>query len=333
MKNLVGKRFKAEFETVLSTLDEIGYNTYWQVLNAKDYGIPQNRERVFGISIRKDIDKGYTFPKKQELTLRLKDLLETNVDEKYYLSEDVQKRFKLTDETFSKNIIGTTKPDFRKLGQRDRVYCGESIIGGLTSTDYKQPKQVIEHIGNVNIGNNESNNRVYSTNGLSPTLNTMQGGHRQPKIIEPVILDDRDKGFGIKISNICTTQRAERYGIKVIEPVICASRGRNPENPSSRIAGEYTEQRIEINKTGCSNTLTSVKKDNYVLQTDFRIRKLTPKECFRLMGFKDEYFDKIKGISNTQLYKQAGNSIVVNVLRAIFLELQKQYPEYITKGE
>lgn len=380
VKNLVGKRFKAEFETVLSTLDEIGYNTYWQVLNAKDYGIPQNRERVFGISIRKDIDKGYTFPKKQELTLRLKDLLETNVDEKYYLSEDVQKRFKLTDETFSKNVIGTTKPDFRKLGQRDRVYCGESIIGGLTATDYKQPKQVIEHIGNVNIGNNESNNRVYSTNGLSPTLNTMQGGHRQPKIIEPVILDDRDKGFGIKISNICPTQRAERYGIKVIEPVICASRGRNPENPSSRIAGEYTEQRIEINKTGCSNTLTSVKKDNYVLEPllvggigeknfgkqyrqgnrvydsnsiatcllsqplgnaggysslyrlpDFRIRKLTPKECFRLMGFKDEYFDKIKGISNTQLYKQAGNSIVVNVLRAIFLELQKQYPEYIEK--
>ena len=346
VKNLTGKKFKAEFETVLSVLDELGYNTYWKVLNAKDYGIPQNRERVFGISIRKDIDHGYEFPKPIHLYLRLKDMLEEEVDEKYYLSEKVRERFKLTDQTLTKSVIGTTAPDFRTIGQRDLVYQKEGIMGSLVATDYKQPKQILEstikQVGNIDLGNNESNNRVYSPDGLSPTLNTMQGGHRQPKIIEPVI---------------------------------CASRGRNPNNPSSRKAGEHTEQRLEVNTSGCSNTLTTVQKDNYVIEpklvggigeknfgkqyrqgnrvydsnaiamcltahpvgnaggnsylystNDFRIRKLTPRECWRLMGFKDKYFDGVQGVSNTQLYKQAGNSIVVDVLRAIFRELKKQYP-------
>lgn len=87
VKALTSKKFKEEFKTVLESLDEVGYNNYWQVLNAKDYGIPQNRERVFIISIRKDIDKGYTFPEAIPLTLRLKDVLESEVDEKYYLSD------------------------------------------------------------------------------------------------------------------------------------------------------------------------------------------------------------------------------------------------------
>lgn len=260
VKNLTGKNMKKEFETVLSTLDELGYNTYCKVLNAKDYGIPQNRERVFGISIRKDIDKGYTFPEKQELKLRLKDMLENEVDEKYYLSDEVQKRFKLTDKTLSKNIIGTTAPEFRTIGQRDLVYQVNSVMGSLVATDYKQPKQILEprvgQVGNiVNTGNwdNPQRGRIYSAEGLSPTLNCMQGGGLEPKIVEP-----------------------------------------NSD-------------------------------DNL---TDFRIRKLTPRECWRLMGFKDEYFDRVKGVSNAQLYKQAGNSIVVDVLRAIFTELQNQYPEH-----
>lgn len=87
VKALTSKKFKEEFETVLESLDEVGYNNYWAVLNAKDYGIPQNRERVFIISIRKDIDKGFTFPDPIPLTVRLKDVLENNVSEKYYLSD------------------------------------------------------------------------------------------------------------------------------------------------------------------------------------------------------------------------------------------------------
>ena len=309
---------------------------------------------MFGISIRKDIDHGYEFPKPVHLYLRLKDMLEEEeVDEKYYLSEKVRERFKLTDQTLTKSVIGTTAPNFRTIGQRDLVYQKGGIMGSLVATDYKQPKQILEstikQVGNIDLGNNESNNRVYSPDGLSPTLNTMQGGHRQPKIIEPVI---------------------------------CASRGRNPNNPSSRKAGEHTEQRLEVNTSGCSNTLTTVQKDNYVIEPllypcmnkqgyklaydgdgivtsrphqarstvmpscsfairaqnagdsevclkegqEYRIRKLTPRECWRLMGFKDKYFDRVQGVSNSQLYKQAGNSIVVDVLRAIFRELKKQYP-------
>lgn len=87
VKNLTSKRFAKEFQIVLNSLESAGYSNYWKVLNAKDYGIPQNRERVFIISIRKDIDKGLKFPEPFPLELRLKDMLEDNVDEKYYLSD------------------------------------------------------------------------------------------------------------------------------------------------------------------------------------------------------------------------------------------------------
>lgn len=107
------------------------------------------------------------------------------------------------------------------------------------------------------------------------------------------------------------------------EPFIVASRGRNPENPSDRTPGTPTEQRLEPNTKGLCNTLTTVQKDNLVAEPTLRIRKLTPKECFRLMGFDDTDFEKAEvANSNTQLYKQAGNSIVVDVLQAIFTNLK-----------
>ena len=115
------------------------------------------------------------------------------------------------------------------------------------------------------------------------------------------------------------------------EPFIVASRGRNPENPSDRTSGVPTEQRLEPNTKGLCNTLTTVQKDNYVAepkQSNLRIRKLTPKECFRLMGFDDEDFYKAEAVnSNNQLYKQAGNSIVVDVLEAIFTNLKPYLSE------
>ena len=115
------------------------------------------------------------------------------------------------------------------------------------------------------------------------------------------------------------------------EPFIVASRGRNPENPSDRTTGSPTEQRLEPNTKGLCNTLTTVQKDNYVAepkQINLRIRKLTPKECWRLMGFDDEDFYKAEAVnSNSQLYKQAGNSIVVDVLEAIFTNLKPYLSE------
>ena len=128
---------------------------------------------------------------------------------------------------------------------------------------------------------------------MSPTLSTMQGGNQEPKILESQIV---------------------------------AMRGRNPDNPSNRTIGTLTQQRLELNCNGTSNTLTSVQKDNMVLEKPlYRIRKLTPRECGRLMGVSDEDISKMTAVnSNTQLYKQFGNSIVVDVMCAMFKNLNIQ---------
>ena len=103
------------------------------------------------------------------------------------------------------------------------------------------------------------------------------------------------------------------------EPIIGAVRGRNPDKPTDRTSGVPTEQMLEVKYDGTSNTLTTVQKDNLVCEPNYRIRKLTPRECFRLMGFSDADFDKAKAVnSDSQLYKQAGNSICVPVLEEIF---------------
>lgn len=280
VKNLVGKKFRADFDKWLDYLEGLGYTNYWKVLNAKHYGVPQNRERVFVVSILGEHNP-YVFPSPMPLETRVKDLLEDKVADKYYLSEKVQERFRQQyADDGARNVIGTTAPDFRSIGQRDLVY-GQNAesMGSLMATDYKQPKQIaepqLEMVGMLDI---------------SGTIRTINSGG--------------DK--------------------RVIEfPCIGASRGRNPENPSSRVAGEYVEQRIEINSGGTSNTLSTVQKDNYVLESAFKIRKLTPKECFRLMGLDDNDIEKIQatGLSDTQQYKMAGNSIVVDVLEAIFKNL------------
>lgn len=140
--------------------------------------------------------------------------------------------------------------------------------------------------------------------------------------------------WGIRNDGLCntlSTVQKDNYLLEVTykddkdmnnEPFIVASRGRNPENPSDRTTGSPTEQRLEPNTKGLCNTLTTVQKDNYVCEPLLRIRKLTPKECFRLMGFDDEDFTKAEAVnSNTQLYKQAGNSIVVPVVEHIISAL------------
>lgn len=272
VKNLVGEKHKHNFIQWLKVLESMGYKNWWKVLNAKDYGVPQNRERVFVVSIRKDVDtKGYKFPARVVLTRKLKDVLEPMVDEKYYLSQDKVDKLVIN---MDKEVSNT-------------IRCG-----GGGSLDGKHTWDI----------------------------------------------------------------------------VACASRDRNPENPSDRTAGAPTEQRLEVNQTGCSNTITTVEKDNYVVEPSvkqvgnimekdsfggnpqcgrvysdegisptlntmqgggrepkitesYRIRKLTPRECWRLMGVKDEQFNNLHGISNSQLYKLAGNSIVVDVLMGIFKNL------------
>lgn len=303
VKNLVSKKFMSDFNDLLDVLNELGYNTYWKILNAKDYGVPQNRERVFAISIRKDIDDGkFEFPQPFDNGVRLKDVLEDNVDEKYYLSEDIQNRLIITDKTLTKNIIGTTKPSFRTIGQRDLVYSENSIMGTLVATDYKQPKQILEtnrcvKVGDLNYYPYETSNRIYSKEGISPTLTTMQGGNTEPKIAEPIayVKEATKKGY------------AEIYEGDSV----------NLEQPNSKTRRGRVEK-------GCVQTLTT-SCNQAVIEPEaksFRVRKLTPKECYRLMGFTDEQFDRSQTFSSdSQLYKQAGNSIVVDVLYYIFGKL------------
>ena len=210
--------------------------------------------------------------------------------------------------------------------------------GGICPTlrANKTSSGVIEVMADVNVIGSleakfESTSRIYVWGGCSPTLSTMQGGNQEPKILESQIV---------------------------------AMRGRNPDNPSDRTVGSLAEQRLEMNMQGTSNCLTSVQKDNLLIEnniqkvgqissdgsqcgtvisdngisinlvagthgyanshiaTQYRIRKLTPRECGRLMGVSDEDIDKMAAVnSNTQLYKQFGNSIVVDVMYAMFKNL------------
>ena len=228
VKNLIGKKFKPQFDAWVKWLDSIGYNTYWKVLNAKNFGVPQNRERVFAISVRKDIDtNGFTFPEPIPLTTRLKDILEHNVDEKYYLPDDRIEKILNSSFMQEKKRIQTT-----------------DVCDTLLARDWKDPKCVpieepqVKQIGNVcptKTRENPNQGRVYDKEGIAPALTTMEGGNREPMVIEQ-------------------------------EPFVVASRGRNPENPSDRTTGTQTEQRLEPNFSGTTNCLTSVQKDNYVCE-------------------------------------------------------------------
>ena len=274
VKNLLSKKHRHNFDAYIETMSNLGYNNYYKVLNAKDYGVPQNRERVFTISIRKDIDDGsFKFPKPITLKLRLKDLLEKEVDRKFYLS-DAQ-----IESMQTSNYVQNQ----RRLQKKD--WCDT-----LCARDWKSPKCV--QVGNLKGGKwdkiNESCRRVYSENGLSPTIHTCQGGNTEPKVM---VKEATKKGY------------AEAYDGDSI----------NLEQPNSKTRRGRVGKQV-------AQTLTTAPQQAVV--NDLSIRKLTPKECWRLMGFEDEDFNKAAEInSNTQLYKQAGNSIVVNVLVEIFKQL------------
>ena len=261
VKNLLSKKHKHNFDSYLSIMESLGYNNYYKVLNAKDYGIPQNRERIYTISIRKDIDdNSFNFPEKEELKLKLKDMLEDEVDEKYYLSEEQIKNIKYSNYIQNKRRI------------QEKEYCDT-----LCARDWKDPKCIIQNniIGKLEMDKWQDHmKRIYNINSYSPTIGTMQGGNTEPKILiknatKKGYLEAKD-GDSINLSYIESNKRRGRVGKEV------------------------------------SQTLQT--SDNMgVVFNNSRIRKLTPKECWRLMSFSDEDFEKAANIptSNTQLYKQA----------------------------
>ena len=284
VKNLVGKKFNAQFQVVLASPEAAGYNNYWQVLNAKDYGVPQNRERVFIVSIRKDLDKGlFEFPKGFPLEKRLKDVLEESVDEKYYLSKSIV-------DYFEKN---TEKQKANGNGFRSSPREGNCVAKAITTrAGSRMDDNFIKQVGQIypNSGNPQAG-RIYDADG--------QG------IIELV-------------KNLAKETRNCNVGVSV------------------KSDGDIRPHRLDEKKSGISelqitkdtniaHTITTTHAPKtYGETTGLRIRKLTPKECFRLMGFDDSDFHKAELVnSNAQLYKQAGNSIVVDVLEYILKQIFK----------
>lgn len=333
--------------------ESVPYHIYWKVLNAKDYNIPQNRERVFIIGIRDDEDNNFTWAKEQFLEKRLRDVLESDVDEKYYLSEKMV------------NYLTTTKftQDANKIQKND-------ICDTILATDYKSPKSI--KVGYINQDTQAS--QVYSPNGLGQTLCAGTHGYANGYVS---VKSATKQGYeiaeigedSINFEHPDSKTRRGRVGVGVGQTLttscnqgvaIGAIRGRNPDNPTSRQSGLPTQQMLEINQNGTSNALTTVQKDNVVVEgvnvvanlpgkheqnsriygtnglsptlttmqgggqepkisTDFRIRKLTPRECFRLMDFPDTF---TWPVSDSQAYKQAGNSICVGVLSGIISKLK-----------
>lgn len=163
VKNLTSKRFKEQFETILKDIKELGYNNYWQVLNAKNYSVPQNRERIFIVSIRKDIDKNnFVFPSPVELKLKLKDLLEDTVDDKFYLTENgigrlIKKNNKLLKDCQNPNISSCLIAGYRKMSGNQNQYIAESNkvekVAGLYDTENKKHQAGSIYNSNRNISN------------------------------------------------------------------------------------------------------------------------------------------------------------------------------------
>ena len=335
VKNLVGKKFKPQFDAWINWLDLIGYNTYYQVCNGKHYGVPQNRERIFAISIRKDVDtKGFIFPETISLTTRLKDVLEKNVDEKYYLPDD--RIEKILNSTF--------------MQEKKRIQTTD-VCDTLLARDYKDPKCVpVEDLNPIRLGGlydtedgKHQAGAIWDKDAISPTLDTMQGGNRQPYIVDEIKVvgnympSNHDASRVVDIDGIAPTVKENHGTVTAIaEPFIVASRGRNPDNPSDRTVGAPTEQRLEPNFSGCTNTLTSVQKDNYVCEpqvlraerTEYgkAIRKqYEAREVDEKIGNMRELKPRTDGVSNTITTVQKDNYVLESQAeKNLWTETQKK---------
>ena len=383
VKNVLSVKHRHNFDKYIEVLKELGYNSYYEVLNAKDYGVPQNRERVFTVSIREDIDnKSFEFPEKQELKLKLKDILEENVDEKYYLSEKMMRYVSNNNEKWTgnndKSIINKNIASAINTGEGHRRCDASNYV----SDEFSENTDIKEVVRKYGIFDNENAKHqagsVYDQNGLSPTLDTMQGGWRQPCIEEKLYIKNATKkgyieaydGDGINISSRMKHQRGnvQKEMTQTLTTNGGNDRGVVVKNKDIRVVGNYMPSGHEasriVDTEGVAptikenhGTVTAIMEENnknakhqqdllqhkdnlcrcipagthgstpHLLKTivneqPLRIRKLTPKECWRLMGFDEKCFEKAEKVnSNTQLYKQAGNSIVVNVLEKIFSKL------------
>lgn len=340
VKALTSKKFKDTFESILNDLSESGYNNYWQVLDAKDYGIPQHRERVFIVSIRKDINQEFIFPEKEELTFKLKDLLEDDVEEKYYLSDRMINTF--SDMTNRNGYIRGKCFKPHSLDDDRVANTIKTTAGSRPEDNYIKRKydEFIEEKGYIpdifNPYNKTEVKDIAKTITGECGTKTSSAAHL---IKETIIMPEATKkgyveasaGDGVYINRPHqkrgVVQKNKIQTLKTTPDVgVVVEKKIKYEEPLER-DGWHNMNKIVLNTDGISTTINAQSNNSLqkIKESSLRIRKLTPLECWRLMGFDDEDFYKARdaGISNTQLYKQAGNSIVVNVLERIFNNLFK----------
>lgn len=328
VKNLVSKKFNAQFQAVLQSLEEAGYNNYWKVLNAKDFGIPQNRERVFIVSIRKDIDPGsFEFPKPFELKLRLKDMLEDEVDEKYFLSDKMIEYIIATDYKQPKQILirEATKKGYAVAEEGDGVYLNRPhqkrgvVQKGMIQTIKCNGNDLGVIVADAELSDIGSDIIDIFKEGQVADISFPNGYNKGPRVHDecPTLNGTTTKSsFVVKVKDKVGNEIPLYTNYKKLVETV-----EKNEMPVDEVKLDLYNRNLTDN----CGTLSDPCHNNNRLWDSLRIRKLTPKECFRLMGFKDKDIECLieNKISNTQLYKMAGNSIVVDVLKYIFVELFK----------
>ena len=313
VKALLSSNCGRDFARVLIEMDKVGYDAEWCVFDSAEV-VPQHRERVYIVGHLRGAGTREVFPitRKSSETSKTKIVYEPSINAPKH--------------------------------QGEVVLSPKGCAPTLTATDYKRPYKVaVKQVGNIiestSFGGNPQRGRIYSANGLSPTLNTAQGGGLEPK----VLIERPQRASQTKV--LLGKYKRNEYG-KAIRKAY----------ESGKIKVHRKDlKKFSLEKSDVSNTLTTVQNDNligmvkthkikidsrrfkengkptFLVNVDDRngvmlkngdvvaIRKLTPRECWRLQGFSDEQFEKAKkaGISDTQLYKQAGNAVTVDVIEQI----------------
>ena len=374
--NLLSQNHFHNFANYINAMGELGYASAYKVLNAKDYGIPQNRERVFTVSVLNGAtvdlfgsELDFKWPSPFELKLRLKDMLEDDVDERYFLTQKQIDMFIANDKKQRENGNGfrfevsdggatpqvlQQEPDGEWMitssvhTHRKPVMSPDGVLATLTAhlSHHGHFDPVVDTLGNYSPSEHNAT-RVIGTVGVSPTVMDNHGS-----VTAIAIKNATEKGYllaeegdGIDISSRMeahrgTVQKGMTQTLTTaggVERGVIVKGNKNDNNTELhsmvrrrkiRIANESMEHRNDNRNIDGGKNLDDLSRSDWGgKMDDLRIRKLTPRECWRLMGRTDEDFEKAEKVnSDSQLYKQAGNSIVVDVLVYLFDEIFKQYP-------
>lgn len=315
VKGFVSDKNGKTLKDFLEVFRTIGYNCHHDVVNTKDYGVPQNRERIYIVGfLDADMYYRFQFSPKQKLIKRLRDVLESQVEEKYYLSH------KMIEYISTKAHLHQSANQMQN-GNECRT---------LNATDYKCPPCIKVNegvVGMLDIKGNESIRRVYGVDGNAPCLQTMQGGMREPKIkVKSATKQGYELalvGDNINLSMPKSETIRGRVGKQVAQTLDCAC---NQAVIEPMIYDDYN-QKLKTDGIACTLTLncgaSAPRNGQKVVfpftESEYRIRKLTPRECLRLQDFPDTFKQVV---SDSQMYKQAGNSMSVNILEMIFNQIE-----------